>query len=277
MTAAATRLQRSSGAVRLSFKTSGSASVVDTLYQDGCSKVRFSGDSGRPYAEAVLINTSGGLTDGDSLTCSANWRADTSALITTQAAERIYRSRGEAASIATVLKVESGATACWLPQETILFDGGRLDRTTEVELSSGAQLFAAESAVFGRTAMGERCETGRLSDRWIVRIDGKPAFSDAVLFDDVIHGSLSEHLSRASIANGAHCIATIVCVSDDQDAQRDAMRTILEQSKLVAGASNLGPLLIVRALARDSQVMRNAIAQLFESSQPFALPRVWDC
>ena len=114
------RLQRSTGAVRVSFKRDGGGTVLDRLFQQGCYKA----------LEAILINTSGGLTDGDRLSCIASWQANTKALITTQAAERIYRSRGGAANVDSRLQIDERASACWLPQETLLFDRGRLDRTT---------------------------------------------------------------------------------------------------------------------------------------------------
>ena len=52
------------------------------------------------------------------------------------AAERIYRSRREAASLSSRLVVEDGAQACWLPQETIVFEGGRLSRRRWPPISS---------------------------------------------------------------------------------------------------------------------------------------------
>lgn len=156
--------------------------MLGELYQDGCYKARFPSAEPQQSTEAILINTSGGLTDGDALSCHAAWNANTAALITTQAAERIYRSRGAQTTVLTQLNVGECANACWLPQETILFDGGRMDRNINIDMSPGARLFAAESVVFGRTAMGEVARSGRICDRWRVRIDGKLVFADGLLF-----------------------------------------------------------------------------------------------
>lgn len=283
----ATKLQRSSGAVRVSFKRHGSKTVLDALYQQGCSKVRFPKTDAQLPAEAILINTSGGLTDGDCLACSASWRADTSALITTQAAERIYRSRGATASLHCRLDIGERADACWLPQETILFDGGRLDRTMDVFMASSARLLAAESIVFGRTDMGEVVRAGRLLDRWRIRIDDRLVFADAVLLDESSCGHFAQHLTRRSIANGAISMATLIYVGADCALHLDGVRCALDISDVVAGASDLGPLLVARMLAKNGRSMREAVARVFASIQDnsnagaadkrFTLPRVWNC
>jgi len=125
---AAPALQRSSGAARVSFKRRASDTCLDELYQQGCSKVRFPRkQDGSP--EAVLLNTAGGLADGDTLNVDIHWREGARATVTSQAAERVYRAAGEgSARVTTRLRVEAQAVACWLPQETIVFDGARLAR-----------------------------------------------------------------------------------------------------------------------------------------------------
>jgi urease accessory protein len=282
-----TKLQRSRGSVRLSFRRRETKTVLDRLYQQGCCKARFPGPNARPIPEAVLINTSGGLTDGDELSTAVDWQAGTAALITTQAAESIYKSRASAAIVRTKMTVGEGATACWLPRETILFDGGRLDRATDVELSSGSRLLAAEVVVFGRTAMGEALRSGGLSERWRIRLNGRLIFADTVQIDDTSHGDPATRLARPCIADGAACMATLVYVGEDCHRYLDAVRHALHGSDVTAGASDLGPLIVARLLAKNGQGARAAVARVFESlrarddaaetGHPFALPRVWTC
>lgn len=269
--------------MRLAFKARGATTVLASLYQDGCYKVRFPRTEADAGTEAILINTSGGLTDGDELCSDVSWQAGAAALCTTQAAERIYRSRQADATIRTTLTVAAGATACWLPQETIVFDGGRLSRTTNVELASGSRLFAVESVVFGRTRMGEANRTGKLFDRWCIRSNGRPVFVDALLIDDVQGVPLTEQLRQPAIANGAHCMATLIYAGDDCTARIDAMRRSLAATETTAGASNLGSLIVVRMLAGDSQTLQKSIASVLAAAQvaderaQFAIPRAWHC
>lgn len=284
-----TELQRSHGCVRLQFKirdaNNDPKTVLGNLYQEGCCKVRFPQTDTNQSMEAVLINTAGGLTDGDQVSTEVDWMAETQAIVSTQAAERIYKSRHHPASINTTLSVGENARACWLPQETILFDGGRFQRDTRLDLHSSAAFFGVESLVFGRTAMGEYLESGFVSERWQVHIGEKLVLADAFLLDDTLHGNIQEHLKRPCIANGALCIATLIVVQADCQALLQPLRetlntaTGISESGISGAASCLGPLLVVRLMADNSRILRALIVQLFKLVQDKSqtLPRVWEC
>ena len=94
--APAPALQRARGTGRIALKRRGDTSVLDTLYQQGCAKIRVPKTHG-DWLEAVLINTSGGLTGGDHMAWQVDTAPRTHAVVTTQACERIYRSSGGAA------------------------------------------------------------------------------------------------------------------------------------------------------------------------------------
>ena len=94
-------LQRSTGAARIAFKARDGRTVLDDVHQSGCCKVRFPRPDPGATTEAVLINTAGGLTDADRLTVEARWRPGTCAVVTSQAAERVYRSRDLPARVAS--------------------------------------------------------------------------------------------------------------------------------------------------------------------------------
>lgn len=277
---AAPKLERASGNTRLSFKSSPRGTVLDELYQRGCSKVRFPRRTNEGL-EAVLLNTSGGLTDGDAITNEICWRAGTRATVTTQAAERVYRAASnDVARVSTRVRVEERCVAAWLPQETIVFNGARLARTLEIDLHSSSQLVAVESTVFGRRAMGEILDSGRVSDRWRVRIDGRLAFADNFLADDQQTGPVGRFLNRASIANMAHCAATIVIVAAEGNDVVESVRRITVPESAILGASRLDRVAVVRMLATDSQSMRIVIGEIIAclgGAFDLQLPRVWHC
>jgi len=285
---AAPALQRSSGAARVSFKCRGSDTCLDELYQQGCSKVRFPRkQDGMP--EAVLLNTAGGLADGDTLNTEIHWREGARATVTSQAAERVDRAAGSGeARVTTRLRVEPRAVACWLPQETIVFDGARLARSLEIDLAPGARLLALESTVFGRRAMGETVSRGRVSDRWRVRIGARLAFADHFLLDDALTGPIDASLAQGSVADGAHCLATLVVVAPDCDRIVTAAReTPAEspsgspvESRARVGATLLDGLAVLRVVAADGAAMRAALIHLVAlagGTSGITLPRVWHC
>ena len=276
----APRLERSSGRVKLSFKSSPKGTALDELYQQGCCKVRFPHTHGGAK-EAVLLNTSGGLTDGDSLTNEIRWRRGTQATVTTQAAERVYRAASpDVARVATRIAIEDDCSACWLPQETIVFDGARLARTLEIEMTSNSRLVALESTVYGRREMGETVEHGRISDRWRIVIDGRLAFADSFLVDDQHTGHIGNFLNQAAVANSAHCNATLVVTTNDCDKIVEHARELVTPAGCTIGATGLDRLVVLRVLARDSQAMRTAVGKLVSSLRDMPgnqLPRVWNC
>ncbi|MEM8817283.1 MAG: urease accessory protein UreD [Pseudomonadota bacterium] len=231
---------------------------LEGLYQSGCLKVRLPRtDAG---AEAVLINTSGGLTDGDELTGGVHWREKTSAVVSSQAAERIYRSRGAAACIRNTLSVDAGATAAWLPQETILFDGGRLARSLTIRLQESSTLIALESTVLGRTAMGETVRAGAVRDRWEVWIGDELVLVDASELSSA--EAFRDLCDEAAILDGATCFATLVYAANGCASQLAPLRAALADRIVVGGASCLGPLLLVRVASRDAAALRAAMLDL---------------
>jgi urease accessory protein len=285
----ADKLQRSEGVASLAFKMRSGRTCLKDLYQQGCCKVRFPKAAHLEFREAVLINTAGGLTDDDAMSFDISWDAATQAIVTTQAAEKIYRSRHRPARVSTCLSIAENATAAWLPQETIVFDGGRLRRQTNVQLSGNASLFAVESMVLGRSAMSEVVASGHIDDHWRVEIDGRLVFIDALALSDSNAGLLQDVLQRNAVLAGKVAMATFILVDSDLDEStetvRSAIGSVTGSNDLVGGVSNLGPLLVGRLVAADAGSLRQGIAGIFSALQKsgngrlggagFVLPRVW--
>ena len=159
-----------------------------------------------PDPEIVFLNTAGGVTGGDRLDYALHLGPRTRATGAMQTAERAYRSTGAAGKVDVSLRVGPGGHLDWLPQETILFEGCRLERETVVDLEGDATVLMADMVVLGRAAMGEVPACARLEDRRTVRRDGR-----------LVH---REHLSVAPQAladvhalAGTRALATLVLVS----------------------------------------------------------------
>src|SRR6187402_3225680 len=158
---------RAVGCVALSVKSVGGKTRRAHVHEAGSLRVRCPGAPAEEL-EAVIINTAGGVAGGDRFTLDIAAGRDTCIVMSTAAAEKVYRTLGPDSTIGVKLDVAAGATLAWLPQETILFDRARLTRSIEVDLAPDAQLFLAEAIVFGRMGMGEAVERGALFDRWRV-------------------------------------------------------------------------------------------------------------
>ena len=234
--------------------------------EDGCLRIRFPTADG-PALEAVIVNTAGGIAGGDHHALDIAVRDNASLVLTTAAAEKAYRSIATEARIDVKLKVGAAARLCWLPQETILFDGGRLLRQFDVDLSSRATLTMAEMAVFGRSAMGETVVQGSFVDRWRVKRDGRLLFAETLRLD----GAVAEKLVERGIAAGGVAVATVLHVpGDDAMAARVRARDFASE----VGISVWNGMAVARLCGRDSaQVRDDLVALLMALETP--LPRLW--
>src|SRR5262249_35428625 len=119
-------LQRAVGAGRIVLSGSETGTRVTDIFQRAPIRIMFPRTTGAAVEEAVLINTAGGIAGGDRLQFDVTARPNASIAVTSQAAEKIYRALDEPARIATSLKACEAAKLAWLPQETIVFNRGRL-------------------------------------------------------------------------------------------------------------------------------------------------------
>lgn len=265
----APRPQRADGSARVSFKQSGGATRLDRLYQSGAAKVKLPSVVGSEPTQAVMINTAGGLTGGDRMLAEVALGEDCRAIVTTQACERIYRSAGGSAEIATHLTLREGARLDWLPQETILFDGARLSRRLEADLARDAELLLVEAIIFGRAAHGETIRSGHFTDRWRIRRGGKPLFADDLRFD----WADAELLGRSAVLAGASAIATILFATDDPSRHLENLRAIIGPA---GGASSWNGKLLARIAAESGAALRRTLISALDALlDGAALPRIW--
>jgi urease accessory protein len=252
---------RASGALRLVVAHTNSGSAAEDIAESGPLRVRFPRVR-EERLEAILINTAGGIVGGDKLEFQIETHEEASLTLTSQAAEKIYRSNGLTSRISVSLKAEAGSELFWLPQETILFDRARIEREIEADVSSDGSLAICEAVVFGRDAMGEKIARGLLRDRWRVRRDGKLIFADAFSLD----GDVKATLNRVVAMNGKIAMATMICVSKDAMNRLDAVREALAGKGIEAGASAFDGMLIARILAEDSISLRAAVLSALEAA-----------
>jgi urease accessory protein len=252
---------RASGALNLVVAHTGAGSAAEDIAESGPLRVRFPRIR-EDRLEAILINTAGGIVGGDKLEYRIETGEDASLAITSQAAEKIYRSNGLTARVSVSLKAEQGSELFWLPQETILFDRARVEREIAAEVSPDASLAICEAVVFGRDAMGEKVARGLLRDRWHIRRGGKLVFADALTLEDDVKATLNRHAAM----NGRIAMATMVCVSNDAMSKLDAVREALQGEGIEAGASAFDGILVARILAEDSISIRAAVLSALEAA-----------
>jgi urease accessory protein len=262
-------LQRARGRGRIAVRAEDGDTRLARLFQEGCGKIRLPRDAMACGLEAVLINLSGGLTGGDRMDWAAEAGPGARLTLTTQACEKVYRARDGVAGQRAALTLGADARLDWLPQETILFDGGALSRTLEADLAAGATLLAVEAVVLGRTAMDETVRTGSLHDRWRIRREGRLVFADDLRLD----GPIWELAAAPPVLGGGRAFASLLLVSDDAERFLPAVRAALGAC---GGASAFDGKLFARLAAPDGFALRQALLPALEALRAGApLPRVW--
>lgn len=109
---------------------------------------------------AYVLHPPGGVVGGDTLSISVDVRGGASALLTTPAAGKLYRSNGSTATLEQTFEVGDGASLEWMPQETIAFGGSRGTSKTVVRLAPRARYLGWEITCLGRPASGDHFSTG---------------------------------------------------------------------------------------------------------------------
>ena len=238
------------------------ASGVSRLREEGALKVRLPKGSN----EAILINTGGGLAGGDAFTIEISAGLRTSLTVTSQAAERVYRTLGPDAEVRAKFRAGTDAQLFWLPQETIMYDGAALRRGYDVHLEEGARFLAVEPIVFGRREMGETAQSVRLRDSWRVWRGASLAHVEAFRMGPRLPQS------PASLA-GAGAMCMIACFAADAEGRLDAVRAALGP---MSGASAWNGKLIARVLAEDGFMLRKQIIPALRAlTGADCLPKIW--
>ena len=271
-------LQRADGCGRVVLSGSEKGVRIVDVFQRSPVRIMFP-RVGSAIEEAVLVNTGGGIAGGDRLEFGVTALANASIAVTTQAVEKVYRALNEPARIATKLQACEAAKLAWLPQETIVFNSGRLSRETEVELSSEAELLALEWLVLGRAAHGEEMVGGHITDSWRVKKDGRLIWADCFRVTDEVF----PHVHRKALLSNCKAVATLIYFGSHLDARLEYLRAIAAPLECHCAATSVGGLIIVRFAAKASYDLRLAVRDFLQQFSrelkpgPFRVPKIWLC
>jgi urease accessory protein len=272
-------LQRAKGSGRIVLSGSEKGTRIMDLFQRSPIRVMFPKAGGGAVEEAVFINTAGGIAGGDRLEIDVTALAGASIAATSQAAEKVYRALNDPARIVTKLKVCDAAKLAWLPQETIVFNWGRLRRETGIELSSGAELLALEWLVLGRAAYGEEMVGGHLTDSWRVKKDGRLIWADGFRATE----EMFPHLHRKALLSNCKAIGTLIYFGPCLDRRLECSRDIASSLACQCDATLVGGLMIVRFAAKVPSDLRLALRSFLRQfgrelgPGPFRVPKMWEC
>jgi urease accessory protein len=260
---------RSIGGISLSVLADAGGSRRHRVREEGALRVRFPNPANRDILEAVMVNTAGGMTGGDRFDIDIAVEPGAQLVMTTAAAEKIYRSLGPDTEINVRLDVGAGGALAWLPQETILFDRVRLRRSIAVDLAPDASLLLAEGIVFGRSAMGETLAHGHFFDRWRVRRGGSLVFAESLRLEDAI----AERLAQRAVAGGGVAVASVLQIPGDEAAA--AAIVARDDFAGEVGVSTWNGVALARLVAPDGAALHRDLIAVLTAFGNMPIPRLW--
>jgi urease accessory protein len=280
ISATATRLERAEGMGRVVFGGDNGKTRLMELFQKAPSRFLFPlVGSHHGVSEVVLLNTAGGMASGDRFVCEVSAVEEASVAVSSQAAEKVYRAPEQPSRVSTRLTVSRAARLAWLPNETIVFNGARLIRRTELDLESGAEILALEWLVLGRAAHGERMRDGHVSDGWRVKRDGRLIWADTFRIQD----ESFPKLHQSALLADCRAMATLIYVGPHLSQCFDAFRSAAASLPCLCAATALRDLIVVRVAAKLAFDLKNAVRDLIQNIAvvtapgPFRVPRMWSC
>jgi urease accessory protein len=206
--------------------------------------------------EAVLVNTGGGLVEGDHISTRISVGDSAQLRVENQAAEKIYRSVTEICTVSNEAQIASRGLLMWLPRETIMFDGARLSRRLSVSVAGSSRFLAAEVVIFGRIARGERFTHGQLRDYWSLHCNEKLLWMDCLRLD----GDFAAHRARRFGFEDSVGLATVLYYGGDAASFLPFARETAARNG--GGATLVSGILLARFLSRDEAMLRAAPAAL---------------
>lgn len=225
-----------------------------------------------------ILHPPGGIAGGDSLNIELSCNEGTSTLITTPGASKFYQSNGFTAFQHQNLLVKENACLEWLPQETILFDGARVDSTTKIQLGKQSSFMGWEIVSFGRPVCMEEFTTGMFKQSFEIWQDNEPLLMDKVNIQDRAEVFTSLWGLQAQPVMGLMTV-----VNDDQSALLEA-NTIIQS--MINDTSRLsvtvmGSVLVCRCLDTNSMAIRDTFIDIWKAIRFICIhkqpcePRIW--
>ncbi len=232
---------------------------------------------GEAVCHSIIVHPPGGIAAGDALKLELRLGEGAAALLTTPGAGKWYKSTGPKASLVQHFDLGRGAVLEWLPQPAIVFDAARAETKTEVRLHQEGLYLGWEMSCMGRTASGERFNSGELRQRTEVWQQGRRLWCEYARLagDDAM---------LASAAGLAGCTVSATFIAAGKDIGKELLddcRNIAPEAGEHSGITVLPRILLARYLGHSSEAAMQYFIALWSLLRPAltgrtaVLPRIW--
>jgi len=248
----------------LQHRHQGPLRIQKALYPDG------------PHCcHAVIVHPPGGIAAGDELEIKGTIAQHSHALVTTPSATKWYGSF-DGANARQAIKFDVQGCMEWLPAETIVFDGARVESQVTIKLQPTGSMIGWDLLVFGRHASGERFSRGHFTQTLNVLL------GEQLIWTDRLRVLGADPLFESPLGfQGHHSLATLWAVAPWDSPLDEHFLEELRQAAPSLAWTLLDPRLVVGRLLADPVTLRTELELAWSWLKqsllrlPAHRPRLW--
>jgi urease accessory protein len=185
------------GELRLSFDTfAGKTRMKESFSRIPLQIMRAIPDSANCLA-VYMLSPTGGIVQADGYSIKITLEAGSHALITTIAANKVYKMPSEHAEQCIEIEVHEGAILEYVPDALILFEDADLHQTLRLRLHDGALCILQDSVMSGRLARQEFLQFRRFKNQ--IRVEDSCGL---LLFDSIDLRPSPDDLQKLGLLDG---------------------------------------------------------------------------
>lgn len=248
----------------LKFRHQGPLRIQKALYPDGLE-----------CCHAVMIHPPGGIAAGDCLMLSIVADGQTHAVVTTPSATKWYGAF-DAAMARQTIHMQVDGHLQWIPAETIVFDGARVQSALQINVSESGSMFGWDTQIYGRQASNEHFLNGSFDQTMRLSLD------DELIWLDRLRLEGSDPLFSSPVGlQGHHALATCWAVVPGgaglSQETLDLLRTAIPEMAF----TSLHPRVLVGRLLGHPIDLRATLEKTWRwlhtylFNKPIATPRLW--
>jgi urease accessory protein len=236
---------------------------------------------GPAVCHAIIVHPPGGVVGGDQLSVAVDAGPAAHAFLTAPGASKWYRANGRVSRQQVRLSAGAGAAIEWMPQESIFFDGARVELEHSVTLAADASYIGCEIVCLGRRASGENFDRGSIGQRTQIRRDGR-----LIWWEQGVLAGGDGRLASPLGLNGNSVCGTLIAVGKTVPAALlDAARAAMNEAAsadAACGLTQMKGVLVARYLGQDNEAARRVMLVAWRHLRPHllgreaTLPRIWN-
>ncbi len=222
---------------------------------------------GKEVCHVVIVHPPGGIAGGDDLGINIDLESGSSAVLTTPAATKWYKTERLRSRQQVSIRIAKGCSLDWLPGENIFFNAAQVESRLSMQIESGATAIGWEISLLGRQASAEKWLEGSIrSETSIVDANNKQLWIERM----ILGGSSTLRVAPQGLA-GYNVFGTLWAIGAREPAMlADELAPELPFDAALRSGVTTTPegVLLVRAISHDVERLRKVLIDCWALLRP---------